>query len=553
MKKVMYFMGLSLLLTSFIACNNGETEKEDTKKETTAEQSDMQKKVENYAEVELQTDLSHLSDNQKEMLGTLIDAADIMEEIFWVEAIESKDEFLSKIEDEATKTYAKINYGPWDRLNGDKPFIEGYGEKPAGANYYPKDITKEEFENWDNENKTSWYTMVRRDEDGNLKNIWYHEFFEEKVNKAADLLEEAAALAENPGFKKYLELRADAFRNDKYLDSDLAWMDMKDNKIDFVVGPIESYEDQFMGYRAAHSGQLLIKDLEWSNKLRRFGKLLPELQQSLPIEDKYKAEEAKENSDMNVYEVVYYAGDCNAAGKNIAINLPNDPRVHEARGSRKLQLKNSMKAKFDKILMPISEMLIVEEQQENINFNAFFENVMFHEVAHGLGVNQTITGEGTVRDVLADAYSPVEEAKADITGLYLVTKLHEMGELSESNLKDNYVTFLAGIFRSTRFGVASAHGKANMMEFYYLLENDAIERTEDGEYKINFEKMQDVVADLSGQIIKTQGDGNYKEAKRWIDTKAKVGETLQSDLDRVNDAGIAKDIVFIQGKDVLGI
>jgi hypothetical protein len=395
--------------------------------------------------------------------------------------------------------------------------------------------------------------MVRRNEDGNLKNIWYHEFFEEKVNKAADLLEEAAALAENPGFKKYLELRADAFRNDKYLDSDLAWMDMKDNKIDFVVGPIESYEDQFMGYRAAHSGQLLIKDLEWSNKLRRFGKLLPELQQSLPVEDKYKAEEAKVNSDMNVYEVIYYAGDCNSGGKNIAINLPNDPRVHKARGSRKLQLKNSMKAKFDKILMPISEMLIVEEQQENINFNAFFENVMFHEVAHGLGVNQTITGEGTVRDVLADAYSPVEEAKADITGLYLITKLHEMGELSESELKDNYVTFLAGIFRSTRFGVASAHGKANMMEFYYLLENDAIQRTEDGKYKINFEKMQDVVADLSGQIIKTQGDGNYKEAKRWIDTKAKVGETLQSDLDRVNDAGIAKDIVFIQGKDVLGI
>ncbi|MFW5766900.1 MAG: dipeptidyl-peptidase 3 family protein, partial [Bacteroidota bacterium] len=411
----------------------------------------------------------------------------------------------------------------------------------------------EEFENWENSDKTSWYTMVRRDDDGKLKNIWYHQFFEEKINKAADLLEKAAKLAEDDGFKKYLELRAIAFRTDEYLASDLAWMDMQDNLIDFVVGPIESYEDQFMGYKAAHSGQLLIKDLEWSEKLRRFGKLLPELQQRLPVDDKYKAEEARPNEDMNVYEVIYYAGDCNAAGKNIAINLPNDPRVHKAKGSRKLQLKNSMKAKFDKILMPISEMLIVEEQRANINFSAFFENVMFHEVAHGLGVNQTLDGSGTVREVLADAYSPVEEVKADITGLYLITQLHEMGELSENELVDNYVTFLAGIFRSVRFGVASAHGKANMMEFHYLLENEAISRNDDGEYAIDFDRMKEVVADLSGMIIETQGDGNYDFAKNLIEEKAVVGEDLQSDLNRVNEAGIPKDIVFDQGKDVLGI
>ncbi len=547
MKKMWYVLGLLVLIAGFTGCNNESDKKEKEEK------SEMEKKVDNYAEVELKADLSHLSDNQKEMLAILIDVADIMEEIFWIEAIEPKDEFLSKIEDEATKEYAKINYGPWDRLNGDEPFMEGYGKKPAGANFYPEDITKEEFENWENSDKTSWYTMVRRDDDGKLKNIWYHQFFEEKINKAADLLEKAAKLAEDDGFKKYLELRAIAFRTDEYLASDLAWMDMQDNLIDFVVGPIESYEDQFMGYKAAHSGQLLIKDLEWSEKLRRFGKLLPELQQRLPVDDKYKAEEARPNEDMNVYEVIYYAGDCNAAGKNIAINLPNDPRVHKAKGSRKLQLKNSMKAKFDKILMPISEMLIVEEQRANINFSAFFENVMFHEVAHGLGVNQTLDGSGTVREVLADAYSPVEEVKADITGLYLITQLHEMGELSENELVDNYVTFLAGIFRSVRFGVASAHGKANMMEFHYLLENEAISRNDDGEYAIDFDRMKEVVADLSGMIIETQGDGNYDFAKNWIEEKAVVGEDLQSDLNRVNEAGIPKDIVFDQGKDVLGI
>ncbi|MDA3819450.1 MAG: Zn-dependent hydrolase [Candidatus Delongbacteria bacterium] len=549
MKKITYVLIFALVGAVFTSCNNGQGEQKEEKQEKT----EMQKKLDNYAEVELNADLLHLSPEQREMLGILIDVADIMEEIFWMEAIAPKHEFLSKIEDEATKAYAKINYGPWDRLNGNKPFIEGYGEKPPGAQFYPEDITKEEFENWDNENKDSWYTIVRRDAEGKLMNIWYHEFFNEKIMEAADLLEAAAELEENPGFKKYLDLRAEAFRTDEYLDSDLAWMEMEGNKIDFVVGPIESYEDQFMGYRAAHSGQLLIKDIEWSEKLTHFGELMPELQASLPVPAEYKQEKARTEANMNVYEVIYYAGDCNAGGKNIAINLPNDPRVHEAKGSRKLQLKNAMQTKFDKILVPISDMLIVEEQRENISFKAFFENVMFHEVSHGLGVKQTITGDGSVRNALKDAYSPVEEAKADITSLYLLTQLHNMGELPESVLKDNYVTFLAGIFRSIRFGISSAHGQANMMEFNYLKDSGAFERTDEGQYKINFEKMKEVVTDLSGYIITLQGDGNYEEAKNWIEEKAQVGETLQSDIDRINEAGIAKDIVFKQGKDVLDL
>jgi len=549
MKRIIYLFVAGVLTVSMFACNNTETQKEDP----AAEKTEMEMLVDNYAEVELKTDLSHLSDNQKEMLGMLIDVADIMEEIFWVEAIGEKDAFLADIEDEATRKYACINYGPWDRLNGDKPFMEGYGEKPKGAKYYPADITKEEFDAWENENKNSWYTLVKRDENGDLYNVWYHEAFADRINKAADLLEKAADLAEDEGFENYLRLRAEAFRTDDYLASDLAWMDMQENMIDFVVGPIESYEDQFMGYRAAHSGQLLIKDIEWSDKLAYFGQFLPELQASLPVPEEYKQEEAHANADMNVYDVVYYGGDCNAGGKNIAINLPNDPRVHAQKGSRKLQLKNSMQAKFDKILVPISEMLIVEEQRDNISFDAFFENVMFHEVAHGLGVKQTINSDKTVRDALADYYSGLEEAKADITGLFLVTQLHEMEVITDKDLKDNYVTFLAGIFRSVRFGASSAHGKANMIEFYYLMENRAIERNEKGQYKVNFERMKEVIAELSGLIIQTQGDGNYDFTKKWLDEKGVVGETLQADLNLVNDAGVPKDIVFKQGKDVLGI
>lgn len=549
MKKIVYVIGLSLLAINFVSCDS----KPKDEAKVADEKTKMEKKVDQYAEVELTADLSNLSSNQKEMIAVLIDVADIMEEVFWKEAIGPKDEFLATIDDEATRKYAEINYGPWDRLDGDKPFIEGYGEKPAGAKYYPADIKKEEFNNWKEETKTSWYSIVTRDDEGALKSSWYHEAFSEEMLKAADLLEKAADLAEDPGFKEFLNLRAEAFRTDDYLASDLAWMDMHNNKVDFVVGPIESYEDQLFGYRSAHSGQILIKDLDWTKKLAHFGELLPKLQASLAVPEEYKQEEAHANADMNVYDVVYYAGDCNAAGKNIAINLPNDPRVHELRGSRKLQLKNAMQAKFDKIVIPISEILVVEEQRSHVNFTAFFENVMFHEVAHGLGVQQTITGEGTVRDVLKDSYSPLEEAKADITGLYLVTKLHEMGEFSDEDLQDNYITFLSGIFRSIRFGAASAHGKANMIEFHYLLENGGIERSEEGLYSVNFERMQEVVADLSGLIITTQGDGNYEYATNWIKEKCVVDDFLQSDLDRVNAAGIAKDIVFKQGKDVLGI
>lgn len=545
-KKLLIFA----LSGAFIFASCGTKDKDANQKK----ESPMKAKVEQYAVFDLKTDISHLSDNQKKMLKILFQVADIMEDLFWQDAFGDKDELMAKIDDPYTKTFAEINYGPWDRLTGDQPFVEGYGTKPPGANYYPSDITKEEFEAWDNPNKDSWYSMVRRDDDGNLINIPYHEYFADQIDKAASLLNEAAKYADDPGFKKYLELRAEALLTDEYLASDLAWMDMKNNVIDFVVGPIESYEDGFMGYRAAHSGQILIKDLEWSKRLEKYGKLLPELQKSLPCEDQYKQEESRANSDMNVYDVIYYAGDCNAAGKNIAINLPNDPRVHEAKGSRKLQLRNAMKAKFEKILLPISEVLIDKDQRQYVQFNAFFENTMFHEVAHGLGVNNTINGKGTVRDALQSKYSAMEEGKADIIGLFLVTKLNEMGEFKDKDLMDNYVTFMASIFRSIRFGVTSAHGIANMVRFNYFKELGAFTRSEEtGTYMVNFEKMQEAVKSLGGMILKIQGDGDFEAAQRLIEDKGAIGETLQADLDRIDAAGIPIDIRFNQGPKVVGL
>ena len=262
-----------------------------------------------------------------------------MEEIYWQEAFGDKTPLFQRFaNDSAALKYISINYGPWDRLDDNKPFIDGYGAKPLGANFYPANMTKEEFEALADPNKDNAYSVIRRDADGKLKVIPYHEAFPQQIEQAASLLEQAAALAEDEGLRTYLTLRAKALRTDDYLESDLAWMDMKDNTIDFVVGPIETYEDLLFGYRASSSGQILVKDKEWSARLSEYAQHLPRLQEELPVPAAYKQEKANANADLNAYDVIYYAGDCNAGSKNIAINLPNDPRVHAAKGSRKLQL-----------------------------------------------------------------------------------------------------------------------------------------------------------------------------------------------------------------------
>jgi hypothetical protein len=506
-----------------------------------------------YADFTLTTDISHLSENQKEMLLLLFKAADLTDEIFWLQNIGDKEFFLADIEDPALKEYAKINYGPWDELNNLTPFIEGYGPKPAGAEFYPHDMTKEEFNSFDNENKTSLYTLIRRNEKRELMTVWYHEAYKERTDKIAALLEEAAQLADDQGFENYLNLRAVALRTDDYFESDMAWIDMKDNLIDLVIGPIENYTDGLYGYKAAHEAYILIKDVEWSEKLAKYAAFLPQLQTELPVDPVYKAEVPGSDVDLNAYDVVYYAGDCNMAGKTIAINLPNDERVQLEKGTRKLQLKNAMQAKFDKILVPISEMVITPEQRKHITFTAFFSNTMFHEVSHGMGIKNTINGKGSARKALKEKYSAIEEGKADILGLYLVTKLNEMGEFNDTDLMDNYVTFMAGIFRSVRFGASSAHGMANMLRFNYFLEKGAFTRNDDGTYSVDMDKMKAASTDLTQKILKIQGDGDYEAAANWIETDGVIKPELQADLDRINDAGVPVDIVFTQGPEILGL
>ena len=514
---------------------------------------DMKQRVEMFETVTLSTDLSWLSENEREIIRILIEVSDIMDDIFWMQSYGDKDALLENIDNKYAYEYAKIHYGPWDRLDANRAFIENYEDKFLGANFYPADMTREEFEAWDHPDKASLYTLVRRDDKLNLVAVPYSEAYKELHEEASALMLEAAELAEDAGLKKYLEMRAEALLTDDYRPSDFAWMEMRDSNIDFIVGPIENYEDRLFGYKAAHEAFVLVKDLEWSEQLDKFTDMLPMLQAGLPVEQKYKDEVPGTESDMNVYYAIYYAGDCNAGTKAIAVNLPNDEIVQQEAGSRKLQLKNSMAAKFDQIVVPISEMLIDQEQRKHVTFDAFFENVTFHEVAHGMGIRNTITGKGTVREALREYYSPIEEAKADILGLYLVNELYDKGELTSGEVMDNYVTFLAGIFRSCRFGAASAHGKANMMRFNYFEREGAFTRQEDGTYKVNFDKMKEAITSSVQQVLIIQGDGDYETAKKLVDTEGVIKEHLQYDLDRINEANIPVDIVFEQGPDVLGL
>jgi hypothetical protein len=380
----------------------------------------------------------------------------------------------------------------------------------------------------------------------------YREAFAEDIAIAVDKLKSAAALAEDPGLKKYLEMRAEALLTDDYRPSDMAWMDMTENRIEVVIGPIETYEDRLFGYKAAHECFILVKDQEWSRRLARYAELLPGLQRSLPVPEKYKQEQPGASSELNAYDVLYYAGDCNSGSKTIAINLPNDEEVQLKKGARRLQLKNAMKAKFDKILVPIAELLIAEDQRRHVNFDAFFNNGMFHEVAHGLGIKNTLTGKGTVREALKEHSSAFEEGKADILGLYMIDRLVEEGELEAVDVHDNYVTFVASIFRSIRFGSSRAHGRANLMRFNFFKQAGAFARNpKTGTYRVDFAKMEEAMNVLVETILRLQGDGDYEGAVETWQKLGKVGDQLQMDLDRLASAGIPTDVVFEQGMDIL--
>ncbi|WP_285060597.1 dipeptidyl-peptidase 3 family protein [Pedobacter ginsengisoli] len=552
-KAAVFLAGLSIA-AGIISCNNA-TKENNTAHKAAASDS-LQKYVDSrlaiYEKVKLTTDLNSLTVSERKILPLLIQAAQIMDELFWKQAYPQRDSLLSTIKDEKTKSFIWINYGPWDRLNGDKPFVAGIGPKPDAGTFYPVNMTKSALDKSKVKDKYGQYSVIMSDGKGRLTSVPYSALYATELQKASSLLKQAALLAEDEGFKKYLNLRADALTTDNYTASDYAWLDMKTNGLDIIIGPIENYEDKLFNARASFEAYVLVKDKIWSKRLAKYVKMLPALQQGLPVAAKYKKETPGTDSELNAYDVVYYAGDCNAGSKTIAVNLPNDEVIQQKKGTRRSQLKNAMKAKFDKILIPIAKELIDREQQQYISFDAFFANVMFHEVAHGLGIKKTVTGKGFVKEALQEQYSWLEEGKADVLGLYMVTGLLKKGEL-EGDIKQYYATYMAGILRSVRFGASSAHGKANMQCFNFFKENGAFIRSANGTYKVDFVKFEESMNKLSSLIITLQGNGDKAAVEKIQKEKAVIPTELQGDLDRLTKKGIPVDIVFEQGADVLGV
>jgi hypothetical protein len=560
--RVQHIISIAALLL-LTACQQTETpapvdtvgEAEVAVRQTPAEPAlEQPSRFEIYSTVRLTADLSHLNEQQQQMIPLLIEASSIMDDLYWLQAYGEPKPLLDSIEDPVIRRFADINYGPWDRLAADRPFIESAGPKPLGAQFYPSDMSKAEFEAWDQEGKDGWYTLIKRNAAGELELLAYSVAYAAQLARAADLLRQAAELAVDAEFANYLMMRASALETDDFQPSDMAWMDMKNNPIELVIGPIETYEDRLFGYKAAYEAYVLIKDLEWSERLARFARYLPELQTGLPVAEAYKQEMPGSDADLNAYDVVYYAGHSNAGSKTIAINLPNDEVVQLAKGTRRLQLKNAMLAKYNQILVPIADMLIAQDQRQHVTFESFFGNTMFHEVAHGLGIKTTLDGESLVRIAMKDHASALEEGKADILGLYMVQKLREKGEITEGELMDDYVTFMAGIFRSIRFGASSAHGKANMIRFNFFEQAGAFSRDEEsGTYRVNLAEFEQAVKDLSNHLLTLQGNGDYGAANAFVVEMGSVSPQLQADLDRLAAAAIPVDIVFEQGVEVLGL
>ena len=553
-KSILFNIGC-FAVAAIISCNNTQQGTNSNTADRTIQdslQNYIDQRINIYETVKLTTNLNDLTVNERKILPLLIQAAQIMDELFWKQAYPQRDSLLSTIKDEKTKSFVMINYGPWDRLNGDKPFISGIGPKPAGATFYPADMTKEALEASNVKDKYGPYSVIRKDSAGTLMSVPYHVLFARELQEASNLLKQAALLAEDPGFKKYLNLRADALVTDDYTASDYAWLDMKTNSLDIIIGPIENYEDKLLNARTSYEAYVLIKDKVWSQRLAKYVSMLPQLQKDLPVPLKYKTERPGTDSELNAYDVVYYAGDCNAGSKTIAVNLPNDELIQQKKGTRRSQLKNAMKAKFEKILLPIAKELIDKDQLKYIDFDAFFANVMFHEVAHGLGIKKTVTGKGFVKDALQEQSSWLEEGKADVLGLYMVTGLLKKGELS-GDIKQYYTTYMAGILRSVRFGASSAHGKANMQCFNFFKEHGAFIRNPNGTYKVDVDKFEQAMNKLSQTIITLQGNGDKAAVEKTAKENAIITTELQQDLDKLTKKGIPVDIVFEQGAGVLGV
>ena len=520
-----------ILLAALVSCDSGS-------------KSAVQKKADEYALVKIANpDLSGITDNGKEVLNLYKFAADQADSIYWNQCFGDKSR-IESLKDQDLKDFAIINYGPWNRVDG-KAFIEGYGEKPAGANFYPADMTREEFEAFADPVKNSHYSLIRRGPDGSLTTVWYHDAYKENIDKICNYLQAAADITIKESVRNYLLKKIDALRNDYYYDSDCAWLDMTDSKMDLIIGPNEVNDDQFMGLKRSYEAYVLLKDLKRTEVINSFSSMLPEFQKALPCEEEYKTFVPGKDSDIYTYDAIYCSGHANAGIKLMALNLPYDPKVQQEKGTRTALLHNIMLEKFNRVVSPVGMVVLDADAQATLDAEAFYWNVAFREIAHGLGVKETVNGKGSVSEALGNRALTWEDAKANVVGLYLVCKMIDEHKLPGINSKASAInTFVANLIRSERFGENSQLGRAYVMVFNYLNEKGAFKRGDSGKYSINQDRLLEAAAELAGIIIKTQATGDYEFAGQFEQKYCSLSEDFKADLMNIRLENIPLDIKF---------
>ena len=514
-----------------------------------------------FAPADIGADITALPKNERDALARLVDAGRVMDALFLRQAWAGNDAMLQELAQHAARPvgprasrtaaarlhYFLINKGPWDRLDHNKPFIPGAPAKPEAANFYPAGASKADVQKWldglsgpAKDAATGFFTTIRQGEKG-LVAVPYSIEYQGELARAAELLREAAALTSNATLKKFLTSRADAFISNDYYASDVAWMEL-DAAIEPTIGPYEVYEDEWFNAKAAFEAFITIRDEAESKKLQVFSQHLQDLENALPIDPKYRNTKLGALSPIRVVNVVFAAGDANRGVQTAAFNLPNDERVIKEKGAKRVMLKNMQDAKFKMVLVPISKIALPAADQAKIAFDAFFTHILMHELMHGLGPHNITVGgrQTTVRQELKETYSAIEEAKADVSGLWALRQLADQKKVDAGIAKTMYTTFLASAFRSIRFGVNEAHGRGIAVQLNYLLDAGAFKVRPDGTFTVDNAKIADAVTALTTEIMTLQAEGNYAKAKEMIERLGVVRPEVKTVLDRLT--GIPVDI-----------
>src|SRR5256714_2349831 len=547
-----------VILTAFVVNAFANQPRRSQTKES-GEAAELNKKIRRFAPTVMTANAARLSPSDRKALQKIIAAAKLYDALYLRQIWSGNESLWKKLAADETPLgrlrlhYFMINKGPWSQLDENAPFIEGVPPRPPQANFYPEDMTKDEFNGWlsslsesDKAKATGYFYVIRRDAGGKLKTVSYNEEYEEFLKPAAQLLNEAGRLTTNQTLRNFLFKRAVAFNTNDYYDSDVSWMDL-DSPIDLTIGPYETYEDELFGYKAAFEAYVTLRDEAESAKLKKFSSYLQELENNLPIDPKYRNPKLGAASPIRVVNEVFSSGEGNSGVQTAAFNLPNDERVVKEKGSKRIMLKNVQDAKFNKTLIPISRVVLDPAQQRDLAFEAFFTHILTHELMHGLGPhNITVSGEQTtVRKQLKELYSAIEEAKADITGLWALQYLIDKGVVDKTMEHTLYTTNLASMFRSVRFGITEAHGRGVAMQFNYLTDEGAIKFNDsNGTFSVDESKIRGAVAKLTHELMTIEAEGSYEKAKALLDKFAVIRPQMKSALDRLNNVPVDIEPIF---------